>query len=238
MAAASNFGRRGIVHEEYFREDERYSNALPMSNILWTQSERLMSCAVHCYIDANCKSFFNRNGECRGYGYRLTDNTPTHIVSDMKYYEMTGPIGNLAAGKPVLQSSTLHDDYGPENAVDSLRYYPTTLPSCSHTKIDVDNKPFWEVDLLSRYRITAVAFLSRQDCCGDRNSGLHITVAESSQGPYILCYHYPLGPGFINMMKTFYCTQPRTGSIVRISREESVLTVCEFEVYGFPLVKD
>ncbi|XP_069118743.1 fucolectin-1-like [Argopecten irradians] len=155
---------------------------------------------------------------------------------------MAGPVGNLAAGKPAIQSSTLFNaGFEAALAVDGRRYpmqnAAPSLRSCSHTLSDGtgDDAPFWEVNLNATYKITSVSFLGRQECCGERNSGLNITVAESSAGPYTLCYYYPLGPGFVNEMKTFHCTQPLTGRLVRISRAVDVLNPCEIEVYGYPL---
>ncbi|XP_069115543.1 fucolectin-like [Argopecten irradians] len=201
-----------------------------------------MHCGIECSLDKDCESVFYSSGQCYGYIRKLHDYISTTDAIGMKYLELAGPVGNLAAGKPTTQSSSLdNEEFGSEYAVDSRRFpfqnADMSFRSCSHTEEGGrgDDKPFWQVDLLTKHQITSVAFLSRQECCGERNSGLNITVAESSVSPYNLCYYYPPGPGFVNEMKTFYCTQPLTGRLVRISREEPVINACEIEVYGYPL---
>ncbi|XP_021347396.1 uncharacterized protein LOC110446525 [Mizuhopecten yessoensis] len=155
------------------------------------------------------------------------------------------PIGNLAAGKTAIQTSYLGLDetFHANRAVDSRRYpkqdeLDLNLISCSHTadtgESDEDNTPYWQVDLGSRHLVTSVSFLSRIECCGDRNQRLNITVAETATGPRGLCMYYP-GPAFVGQMKTFFCEKPVFGQFLRISRDRVNLNTCEIEVYGYPL---
>ncbi|XP_021353508.1 fucolectin-1-like [Mizuhopecten yessoensis] len=227
------------VRCDYYRIEDRYSDVLPVSNILWIRTRNLVSCINECHIAADCASIFYGNGLCYGYVRKLHDEVSTTVSIGIKYYEIAGPVGNLAAGKPTTQSSSLDNAaFGPQYAVDSRRYpiqnAPESLRSCSHTEVGGrgDDTPFWEVDLLSRHKITSLSFLSRNECCGERNTGLNITVAETSGGPYVLCSYYPLGTGFVGEMKTFYCIQPLTGRFVRMSRDLPVINACEIEIYG------
>ncbi|XP_069125561.1 uncharacterized protein [Argopecten irradians] len=231
------------IRNRHYRIEERYFDKLPTSNILWQKTDiESRWCLYACQRDDNCTSIFIRNGNCYGYPTKLHESIYLQTEIGMKYYELSGPIGNVAAGKPANQSSYLFGttEFGPGRAVDSLRYPhqdDRNLISCSHTA-DVDDvedsNPFWEVNLESRHLVFSLSFLSRSECCGERNQRLNITVAETASGPRALCLYYP-GPPFVEEMKTFFCDKPVAGQFVRISRDQPILNPCEIEIYGYPL---
>ncbi|XP_033736534.1 uncharacterized protein LOC117324811 [Pecten maximus] len=229
----------------HYRIDERYANRIPQKGILWTKNNILVRwCVYTCLRDVNCAIIFFNNGVCYGYSEKLHDMILTTAVPGTTYYELAGPIGNLAGGKAVIQSSTYQNsmNFGPKKAVDAIRYphaNANLLLACAHTSFkredgNNDNFPFWEVNLGSRCLVLSVSFLSRIDCCGIRNERLRITIAETASGPRALCKYYP-GPAFAGEMKTFFCEKPLYGQFVRISRDRTYISACEVEVYGYPL---
>ncbi|XP_069125564.1 fucolectin-5-like [Argopecten irradians] len=234
------------IRDRHFRIDERYADRVPLTGILWTKTNLIVRwCLYECHKDADCSTVFYGNGVCYGYFEKLHDMIATTYITGVIYYEMAGPVGNLAVGKSYLQSSEYNSDgvYGPEKAADSKRYpfqneVDWSKVSCAHTAYlgeeDEDHSPFWQVDLGSRHLVLSVSFLGRIECCGERNQRLNITVAETASGPRALCLYYA-GPPFVGEMKTFFCDKPLNGQFVRISRDEIVLNPCEIEVYGYPL---
>ncbi|XP_060066373.1 uncharacterized protein LOC132546668 [Ylistrum balloti] len=198
---------------------------VPIYGITWTITNTSVRwCLFACLKDEDCVSIFFNSGTCHGYPEKIHDMIEIRQIYGTSYYEIAGPMGNVAAGKTAIQSSNygLEKYYGPALALDAVRHPYQNDPdisrkSCSHTRSDADNFPFWQVDLDALYLVF-----------------LNITVAETANGPRHLCMYYP-GPGFMNQMKTFYCETPVKGQFVRISRDERVLNMCELEVYGFPL---
>ncbi|XP_060071506.1 fucolectin-1-like [Ylistrum balloti] len=238
--------QRTDIKNTFYRIDERYGNQLPVTGILWKKTGIVVRwCLYECLLDADCVATFFNNGTCHGYPEKIHDFIEMETNIGTSYYELAGPVGNVAAGKPAIQSSYIGDtiSFGPDRALDSVRSpkqdeTDPSLISCAHTadvdENDADHNPYWQVDLKSRHLVLSISFLSRYECCGDRNTRLNITVAKTDTGPRALCVYYP-GPPFQGQMKTFFCEKPVIGQFVRISRDRINLNPCEVEVYGFPL---
>ena len=67
--------------------------------------------------------------------------------------------GNLARGKPSLQSSTYADKAVASKAVDGVKNPYYSQGSCSCTRRD--EKPWWRVDLESYQKVTKVTLTTR-----------------------------------------------------------------------------
>ncbi len=67
--------------------------------------------------------------------------------------------GNLARGKPSLQSSTAWEGKA-SRAVDGVKNPDYSQGSCSHT--NYDKKPWWRVDLESYQRVKKVTLTTRR----------------------------------------------------------------------------
>ncbi|XP_054841924.1 fucolectin-like [Eublepharis macularius] len=87
---------------------------------------------------------------------------------------------NLARGRPTSQSSTYTHTDGISGisgyAVDGNCDGRWIARSCTHTNLE--NNPWWSVDLGREYAISLVVVKIRQDCCGDRIQGATIHVGD------------------------------------------------------------
>ena len=81
-------------------------------------------------------------------------------------------IADVALYKNASQSSTL--EYPARYAVDGNITTDLFQGSCTHT--DIEDRPWWEVDLGKTYDITGVEITNRGDCCGNRLKNFDITV--------------------------------------------------------------
>nr|XP_020660116.1 uncharacterized protein LOC110084815 [Pogona vitticeps] len=149
--------------------------------------------------------------------------------------ELRGIACNLARGRPTFQSSlyTQAPFAVAKNAVDGncSRHFNEGR-SCTHTNRDL--RPWWYVDLGSRYVISAVVLKNRGDCCDRRLRGAQIYVGDSVPargGGNSLCG--TITKTTLGGVSTIYCNgfQGRYVSIVIPHRRE-YLSLCEVEVYG------
>ena len=85
----------------------------------------------------------------------------------------------LSLGKPAVQSSTGWGGVS-SRGVDGYTDGKYGKRKCTHTKNSGD--PWWKVDLGDFYRVEKVVLWNRQDCCGDRLSGVRIEVDSNLCG--------------------------------------------------------
>uniref|UniRef100_H3AU79 Fucolectin tachylectin-4 pentraxin-1 domain-containing protein n=1 Tax=Latimeria chalumnae TaxID=7897 RepID=H3AU79_LATCH len=146
------------------------------------------------------------------------------------YFTMGGE--NIALKGTATQSS-LHDNGGrPENAIDGNKDAVYGGQSCSHTQIE--QNPWWRLDLKEIHAIDIVVITNRNDCCPERLKGVEVWVGSSidnSGADSFQCIPWELvdfpGPTFhfgCNGKKGRYVT-------VVIPNREDYLTLCEVEVF-------
>ena len=91
--------------------------------------------------------------------------------------------------------------------------------SCTHT--NVEDKPWWQVDLQKSFKINRVEIYNRVDCCGDRLNNLVLTVGDTVLGN--------ISTATKNM--TIPCNGIEA-SVIKISLPiKSSLTLCEVKLY-------
>uniref|UniRef100_A0A8C7DQD7 Fucolectin tachylectin-4 pentraxin-1 domain-containing protein n=1 Tax=Oncorhynchus kisutch TaxID=8019 RepID=A0A8C7DQD7_ONCKI len=148
------------------------------------------------------------------------------------YYICLCHSDNVALRGVAAQSSQF-SDRNAHYAIDGNRN--TNYGSCSHTAQDTN--PWWRVDLLDVYNVTAVTITNR-DACPERLDGAEIRIGNSLENNGInnprcvVISHIPAGE-----TNTFQCNEMdgRYVVVVIYVRKE-YLTLCELEVYGTPAV--
>ncbi|CAB1345496.1 unnamed protein product [Coregonus sp. 'balchen'] len=79
--------------------------------------------------------------------------------------------------KGVATQSSLYEDGNAHNAIDGNRESNYKQGSCTHTTQETN--PWWRVDVLDVYRVTAVTITNRGDCCPERLDGEKIHIGNS-----------------------------------------------------------
>ncbi|XP_060099027.1 uncharacterized protein LOC132574809 [Heteronotia binoei] len=139
---------------------------------------------------------------------------------------------NLARGKPTKQSTTHPHSGVSSSAVDGNCNGLRPALTCTHTTLQY--RPWWSVDLGRPYAISIVVVKNRQDCCSERIQGATVYVGHR------------LGDFGSSTVSCGTVTDLRRGSLssiycngavgryvtVAIPGRESILTLCEVEVYG------
>ncbi|XP_038831415.1 uncharacterized protein LOC120030157 [Salvelinus namaycush] len=142
------------------------------------------------------------------------------------------PAVNVALKKVATQSSYL-DHRTAQLAIDGNK--ATNDVPCTHTKYDTN--PWWRVDLLDVYRVTAVSITNRGDCCSERLNGAEIRIGNSLENNGInnprctVINQIPAGE-----TNTFQCEMQGRYVVVVVPNRNEHLTLCEVEVYGTPAV--
>lgn len=90
------------------------------------------------------------------------------------------PAQNLALRRPAVQSSSSGLAGGAINAVDGSRDGHWQHGSCSQTQLE--EEPWWRVDLGQRRAVAAVLVRNRLDCCWHRLKGAQVHVGDSLAG--------------------------------------------------------
>nr|XP_034316460.1 uncharacterized protein LOC109621178 [Crassostrea gigas] len=185
---------------------------------------------IHRRIHASCADGYSQSGSgrlnCQSNGEWKYD-----IVC-----EVTVPL-ELAFGKPAEQSST-YLTHGPEYAVDGNRGTDLILDNCAHTG-DGDTNPWWMVDLQAMYSIKSVRILNRgMDEYGTdvsfRLRDVTVTVGLTESDVNTPCGFFA-GPGTLSQLVVIDCPTSPQGRFVKISKTTEYLTLCEVDVFGFPL---
>ncbi|CAB1345500.1 unnamed protein product, partial [Coregonus sp. 'balchen'] len=148
------------------------------------------------------------------------------------------PADNVALRGVAAQSSLFHWAYTPSKVIDGNRNSNYNYGgSCSSTTFNTN--PWWRVDLLDVYRVTAVTITNRGDCCPERLDGAEIHIGNSLENNGInnprcvVISHIPAGE-----THTFQCNDMEGRYVVVvIPGQNRILTLCEVEVYGIPAPK-
>lgn len=148
---------------------------------------------------------------------------PTGIAEDGIIGMAGSPVWLPLTGKATSQSST---GYGGSSskAIDGNANTQWSGGSCTHTNLQ--NKPWWKVDLVEFHQMVAVEVTNRGDCCSDRLNPFDIYVDETKCASNLV-----LGAG---QTKQFACFAK--GKAVSIkAQQQTYLTLCEVRVKGFPV---
>ncbi|XP_073529896.1 fucolectin-4-like [Phyllobates terribilis] len=159
------------------------------------------------------------------------------------FWLMTGitaqTLKNVALRGRATQSSLYYSiDYGylfnAINAIDGNLNSFYKYGSCSSTNLE--DSPWWRVDLLDPHKISYIAITSRGDCCGDRLNGGLILVGNSEDNN---ANNNP-SCAEINAItngatQTFQCNGMigRYVNIILPGRHQ-YLQLCEVQVFGVP----
>uniref|UniRef100_A0A3Q4GT07 Si:ch73-359m17.2 n=1 Tax=Neolamprologus brichardi TaxID=32507 RepID=A0A3Q4GT07_NEOBR len=124
------------------------------------------------------------------------------------------PLQNVALNRETVQSSVF-EAYGPSKGVDGCRNGNLDSGCCTHTLEDLD--PWWRVDLLAVYKVSAVTIINRQDAVIERILGAQILIGNSLE------QNSTQNPSLI-----FFCRYV----IVIIPGIKRYMTLCEVEVFA------
>ncbi|XP_041361191.1 uncharacterized protein LOC121377317 isoform X2 [Gigantopelta aegis] len=144
---------------------------------------------------------------------------------------------NWAKGKVASQSTTFQSNSA-RHAIDGNFFCEADVPF-SETNVN-DQNPWWMVDLLSTFSITAVKLYNRADCCQYRLKNLAIEILKQADDTLpVLCCN--LTREYIETHRKFFCTPPLEGRYVRIRKYGPVpfgetLSFCEVKVFGSKVV--
>ena len=122
-------------------------------------------------------------------------------------------------------SSTVGWGGDPDRAIDGESDGNWGSGSCTHT--DAENA-WWQVDLGATAVVDRVSVFHRTNCCQDRLAGANVVVSSTTD--------FTLGTicgalsDFSNIPETTDCSQA-IGQHVTVSVTESVVTICEAEVW-------
>ncbi|XP_056122174.1 fucolectin-5-like [Rhinichthys klamathensis goyatoka] len=121
------------------------------------------------------------------------------------------------------------------NAIDGNRDSHYEHGSCTATIIQDD--PWWRLDLLDKYVVTAITITNRKDCCPERLDGAEIRIGNSllnngNSNP--LAGKISSIPGGRSLTFKWEKGIPGRYINVEIPAPSRVLTLCEVEVYGYP----
>uniref|UniRef100_A0A3B4GZX5 Fucolectin tachylectin-4 pentraxin-1 domain-containing protein n=1 Tax=Pundamilia nyererei TaxID=303518 RepID=A0A3B4GZX5_9CICH len=141
------------------------------------------------------------------------------------------PLQNVALNRETVQSSVIAA-YGPSKGVDGCRNGNLDSGCCTHTLEDLD--PWWRVDLLAVYKVSAVTIINRQDAVIERILGGKILIGNSldqngNQNPSC---------GMIESLDgtptyTFQCNAMEGRYVnVIIPGIKRYMTLCEVEVFA------
>ncbi|XP_035694513.1 uncharacterized protein LOC118428529, partial [Branchiostoma floridae] len=146
----------------------------------------------------------------------------------VKAPQCAGSTTNIARGKQVEQSSLAYGG-NPDRAVDgnTNSFWPGN--SCTHT--DMENNPWWRVDLGASQCVDRVVVTNRLDCCSERLSGFKVYVGDNptvTDNPSCGGEQHTRGKAKF----TVNCGR-RTGRYVGIALSgRQYLTLCEVQVFG------
>uniref|UniRef100_A0A3Q4MKN9 Si:ch73-359m17.2 n=1 Tax=Neolamprologus brichardi TaxID=32507 RepID=A0A3Q4MKN9_NEOBR len=190
-------------------------------------NSKSIRCAVISHIPKGQAFYFPCNSvKGRYVTVRLpfTDSCPF-----FPFNNLVEPLQNVALNRETVQSSVF-EAYGPSKGVDGCRNGNLDSGCCTHTLEDLD--PWWRVDLLAVYKVSAVTIINRQDAVIERILGAQILIGNSleqnsTQNPSC---------GMIKSLAgtptyTFQCNEMEGRYvIVIIPGIKRYMTLCEVEV--------
>ncbi|XP_026548984.1 pentraxin fusion protein-like [Notechis scutatus] len=146
------------------------------------------------------------------------------------------PVGdpNVAVGKLSSQSSTFEEKGESRKAIDGSLANIYTNGDCTLTKKDFE--PWWMVDLISDFQVSAVVITNRGDCCESRIKGAEILIGDLPQkggtmNPRCATIN-SMGRG---ETMSFNCAGMQGQYVtITIPGRYEYLTVCEVQVLAHP----
>ncbi|XP_064786939.1 fucolectin-like [Oncorhynchus masou masou] len=145
---------------------------------------------------------------------------------------LSEPVVNVVV-KGVATQSSVYGDGQANNVIDGNRESNYHKISCTHT--EQETNPWWRVDLLDLFRVTAVSITNR-DVVPERLDGAEIRIGNSLENNGInnprcdVISHIPAGE-----TNTFQCNEMEGHYVVVvIPGQNKILPLCEVEVYGLP----
>ncbi len=89
-----------------------------------------------------------------------------------EYFPFTWILGvNLALNKPAMQSTDYRcceqEWFYANNAVDGNLSSHMFEGTCTHTDVESEVPPWWQVDLGAQYAVKRIVITNRADCCGE-----------------------------------------------------------------------
>uniref|UniRef100_A0A8C7PW73 Fucolectin tachylectin-4 pentraxin-1 domain-containing protein n=1 Tax=Oncorhynchus mykiss TaxID=8022 RepID=A0A8C7PW73_ONCMY len=155
------------------------------------------------------------------------------VVLQGSSYSFGGSPYNVALRRVAAQSSLFSWENSPSKVIDGNRNSNYNYGgSCSSTAFNTN--PWWRVDLLDLYRVTAVTITNRGDCCPKRLDGAEIRIGNSLENNGInnprcvVIHHIPAGETY-----TFQCNEMEGQYVVVvIPGQNKILTLCEVEVFA------
>ena len=145
-------------------------------------------------------------------------------------FEQTVTYKNMALGKTAWQSSSLYPDEGEATAaVDGNRNTDWHGRSCFHTNIE--DHPWWMVDLGAEKHIGRVVMVNRGDGSYERLNNLVVSVSLEMEGDSVTCGTFQ-GPGVAGQVITITCSEEIRGRFVKLTmNSRNFFHLCEVEVY-------
>jgi len=132
---------------------------------------------------------------------------------------------NLAINRPAQQSSF----YNPSNPKDPQ--YAIDGNSDTFSSTDLENQPWWEVDLGAIYKLTEARIYNRKDCCRDRLRTFKILLSNDRANWRL--YYSHNGSVFGDDERPFTLRMDTQARYVRIQlNERNYLSLTEVEIYG------
>ncbi|XP_077083247.1 uncharacterized protein LOC143736432 [Siphateles boraxobius] len=130
-----------------------------------------------------------------------------------------------------VQSSIFQFHWNAERAIDGIKFAPGEASFCTHTR--QENNPWWRLDLLDSYYISAVTITNRADTRSDRINGAEIRIGNSLENNgnnnprCAVVQSIPAGASseYFPQMEGRYVNVIIPGNL-------KILTLCEVEVYG------
>ncbi|XP_050969668.1 uncharacterized protein LOC127167583 [Labeo rohita] len=132
----------------------------------------------------------------------------------------------------IAAQSSIFEYYRADRAIDGVKYAPGAASFCICTNWEVN--PWWRLDLLDNYYISAVTITNRANCCSEGINGAEIRIGNSlenngNNNPICtVVTSIPAGASYS------YSCPDMEGRYVNlfIPREVGFLTLWEVEVYG------
>ncbi|XP_029441961.1 fucolectin-6-like, partial [Rhinatrema bivittatum] len=130
----------------------------------------------------------------------------------------------------VASQSSLHNNKGPELAIDGNANSHYERGSCSHTGLDAVT--WWRLDLLRNWKIRSVVLVNRGDCCPERLLGASVRIGNSPYNTNPVCCtitESDIQAGSIIRL----CCHGMEGRYVSVvlPQQKGWLSLCEVEVY-------
>ncbi|XP_028281514.1 uncharacterized protein LOC114448631 isoform X2 [Parambassis ranga] len=215
--------RRDCCHERLNGAEIRIGNSLS------SNGNANPRCAVITAVAAGLPQVFDCNGMEGRYVNIVIPGRKKYLT--LCEVEVHGEL----SGFPILRNgrvtqSSQSGDAVPERAFDGNRASDWIERSCAHTNLE--QNPWWRLDLLDTYNISTVTITNRRDCCHERLNGAEIRIGNSlndngnANPRCAVITAIPAGSS-----QTFVCNgmEGRYVNIVIPGRQES-LTLCEVEV--------